>query len=241
MARIVILAERNELFEFVGHVLTKEGHHVQLLCDFDLLVSKLTPLLPDLVIIDGASLPSTIEDIGVLVRHRHAHRALTLILETASNDTDGKRPVIKADAYLKRPLNPSSLISRVGVLLAKESVDSPAYDCPPGQIVVADLVIDPNSFQVTRSGKRLSLTLSEFRLLYYLASNPNMVFRRNELLKIALANRAFRPRTVDNLVQHLREKIEKDPQKPRLIRSVRAQGYCFRTSTELSPTAPENA
>lgn len=237
MARIVILAEPGELFEFIGYVLTKEGHQVRLLRDVKLLVSKMKSLIPNLVIIDAASSPSTIDDLKLLVRHRRAQRVRTLILETSSADSVGKRPVVKADAYLRRPLDPSSLINSVQVLLTKELVDSLEDGCPPGQIVVAGLVIDPNSFQVTRSGKRLSLTLSEFRLLYYLASNPNMVFRRNQLLKIALENRTIRPRTVDNLVRHLREQIEEDPRKPRLIQSVRAQGYCFRTSTELSQTA----
>lgn len=237
MARIVILAEPGELFEFIGYVLTKEGHQVRLLRDVKLLVSKMKSLIPNLVIIDAASSPSTIDDLKLLVRHRRAQRVRTLILETSSADSVGKPPLVKADAYLRRPLDPSSLINSVQVLLTKELADSPEDGCPPGQIVVAGLVIDPNSFQVTRSGKRLSLTLSEFRLLYYLASNPNMVFRRNQLLRIALENRTIRPRTVDNLVRHLREQIEEDPRKPRLIQSVRAQGYCFRTSTELSKTA----
>jgi DNA-binding response OmpR family regulator len=241
MARILILAERNELLEFVGYVLTKEGHHVRFLHNLGLLVSKMKSLLPELVIIDAASLPTTIDDLQVLVRHRHAHRVRTLILETPSDDADGERSAIKADSYLQRPLNPSSLVTRVQVLLAKESIRSPADGCPPGQIIVADLVIDPNSFQVTRSGRRLSLSLSQFRLLYFLASNPNMVFRRNHLLKIALENRATRPRTVDGLVQHLREQIEENPKKPRFIQSVRAQGFIFRTLTEPSPNAPANS
>lgn len=237
MARILVLAEPSELFEFVGHVLTKEGHHVQLLRDLRLLVSKMTPLLPDLVIIDAASLPSTIDDLRVLVRGRRAHRVRTLILETASGAADCKRPRVWADAYQQRPLHPSSLITQVQVLLTKESVGS-THDYPTGRIIVADLVIDPNSFQVTRSGRRLSLSLSEFRLLYYLASNPNVVFRRDHLLGIVSENRPFRPKTVDGLVQRLRGLIEEDPRKPRFIRSVRGQGYSFRISTKPSPTPP---
>jgi DNA-binding response OmpR family regulator len=237
MGRIFILAKPGELSEFMGYVLTKEGHHVRLLHDFDLLLSKLTALVPDLVIIDAASLPSTINDLKLLVRHRRAHRLRTLVLE----DADGKHPTIKADGYLRRPLNPSSLINRVEVLVAKESVSNSAGDHPLGQITVADLVIDLNSLQVTRSGRRLSLSLSEFRLLCYLASNPNTVFRRHHLLKVALENQATRPRTVDSLVRHLRQQIEEDPRKPRLIHSVRAQGYTFRISSEPSPTIPGNS
>jgi DNA-binding response OmpR family regulator len=97
-------------------------------------------------------------------------------------------------------------------------------------IEMGQLRIDPASYRVTRAGKALSLSTLEFRLLYYLASRPNKVFSRDQLLDAVWgADRFVTPRSVDVYVRRLREKIEADSQHPAYVKTVRGAGYLFET------------
>jgi len=95
-------------------------------------------------------------------------------------------------------------------------------------IAAGRLEIDPSSYQVTRAGKPVTLSTLEFRLLYYLASRPNKVFTRDQLLDAVWGSDRFvTPRSVDVYVRRLREKIEADPENPAHLKTVRGAGYLF--------------
>jgi len=80
-------------------------------------------------------------------------------------------------------------------------------------IEIGKLAIDPASYRVSHSGKAVPLSTLEFRLLYYLASRPNRVFTRDQLLDAVWGTDRFvTPRSVDVYVRRLREKIESDPE-----------------------------
>ena len=97
-------------------------------------------------------------------------------------------------------------------------------------IEVGPLRIDPASYRVTRAGKPVPLSTLEFRLLYYLASRPNKVFSRDQLLDAVWGTERFvTPRSVDVYVRRLREKIEADSQNPTYVKTVRGAGYLFET------------
>jgi len=93
---------------------------------------------------------------------------------------------------------------------------------------VGNLHIDPGSYRVVRDGEPISLTALEFRLLYFLASKPNRVFTRDQLLdRVWGTERFVTPRSVDVYVRRLREKIEADPQNPTYLKTLRGAGYLF--------------
>ena len=226
MARIIILAEPSELLAFVEHALIQEGYFVRLVHDGALSASKINALLPDLVIVDASSPASATHELCVRIQNRYTvGRRLILILGSAADASAWGVSALGYDAYLERPLEPRTLLARVQALLGTKVLD----DSKP-QILVADLVIDPATYRVFRSGKLLSLTLLEFRLLYYFASHPNTVCRRDQLLHAISSTPRVKLRGVDVYVRHLRMKIEEDEKQPRLIRSVRAQGYRFHVS-----------
>jgi two-component system phosphate regulon response regulator PhoB len=108
-----------------------------------------------------------------------------------------------------------------------EAEEEPPADSPRS-IEFGKLAIDPASYRVSYSGKAVPLSTLEFRLLYYLASRPNRVFTRDQLLDAVWGTDRFvTPRSVDVYVRRLREKIEPDPDHPRLIKTVRGVGYAF--------------
>ena len=93
---------------------------------------------------------------------------------------------------------------------------------------VGDLEIDATARTVTRAGRELPLTYSEFEILHKLASSPRRVFTREELMNHLWDGNFFGDlRSVDVHVRHLRQKVEDDPSNPVLIRTVRGVGYAF--------------
>src|SRR5205823_4320768 len=131
-----------------------------------------------------------------------------------------------ADDYVTKPFSPRELLARVKALLRRAEPPADA----PRTIEIGKLAIDPASYRVSHSGKPVPLSTLEFRLLYYLASRPNRVFTRDQLLDAVWGTDRFvTPRSVDVYVRRLREKIESDPENPMHLKTVRGAGYLFET------------
>jgi DNA-binding response OmpR family regulator len=128
-----------------------------------------------------------------------------------------------ADDYVTKPFELPELVARMKAVLRRSAAE-------PGDRVIAvdGLEIDPAGFTVTREGRELALTATEFRLLLELARRPKQVFTRELLLELVWNyDYLGDSRLVDAAVQRLRAKIEDDPKQPKLIRTVRGVGYRF--------------
>ena len=128
-----------------------------------------------------------------------------------------------ADDYVTKPFELPELVARMKAVLRRSAAE-------PGDHVIAfdGLEIDPAGFTVTREGRELALTATEFRLLLELARRPKQVFTRELLLELVWNyDYLGDSRLVDAAVQRLRAKIEADPKEPKLIRTVRGVGYRF--------------
>ena len=124
-----------------------------------------------------------------------------------------------ADDYVSKPFKPAELVARVRARLRRG-------DNEPEIVTIGDLVIDLAAHSVTRDGEAISLTPLEFDLLLALARKPWQVFSREVLLEQVWGYRhAADTRLVNVHVQRLRSKVEKDPENPEIVLTVRGVGY----------------
>ncbi len=134
-----------------------------------------------------------------------------------------------ADDYLTKPFGIREFLARTGALMRRPRGMAGAVAPPAARPISAlGMSIDPSRRRVVCDGNVVALTPQEFGLLYVLASNPGVVFSRDDLLARVWAGDVFvADRGVDTLVKRLRRKIERDPARPTRVITVWGSGYKF--------------
>jgi DNA-binding response OmpR family regulator len=176
---------------------------------------------PSLVILD-LLLPGV--DGLSLCREIRAASELPVIMITALGEESDRLAGLDvgADDYLTKPFSPRELVARVRAVLRRSSPAIPV----PERIELDDLEIDAGRREARRHGAALRLTTLEFDLLWFLASNPDRVFARDQLMERVWGYTSeLDTGTVTVHVRRLREKIEDDPARPRHLETVWGSGY----------------
>lgn len=133
-----------------------------------------------------------------------------------------------SDDYIVKPFNPREMVYRVKAVLKRTAAGEAAEESGVMTFNGGALSIDPGKFEVRKSGLPVNLTPSEFRILRTLASAPQRVFTRENLIEKAFGYRfEGYDRTIDVHIKNLREKIEEDPRNPAIILTVHRVGYKF--------------
>ena len=226
MKRIHIIEDDPDIIELVRYNLNQEGFQVSATGDGVSGLAQLRKVPPDLLILD-LMLPnlSGLEICREIRRDGKLERLPIIMLTARGEEVDRVSGLeLGADDYVTKPFSPRELMARVKALLRRaEPVSQPEQP-----IEIGALCIDPGAFRVTREGEDVLLTALEFRLLYFLASRPNLVFSRDRLLDAVWGSERFvTPRSVDVYVRRLREKIEANPDKPVYLKTMRGAGYLF--------------
>ncbi len=161
----------------------------------------------------------------------------TPVLMLTAKSTDVDRIVgleMGADDYLTKPFNIRELLARVKALFRRvQALQTRDVSAPKQRIESGDLVIDPDKRKVTVGGSPVHLTAREYDLLLEFARHPGRVYTRAQLLdKVWGYSYEGYEHTVNSHINRLREKIERNPAKPRHIRTVRGVGYRFAESGE---------
>ena len=130
-----------------------------------------------------------------------------------------------ADDYLTKPFSPAELVARVRAVLRRTRAGKANTEKPIHQ---GELTIDPNGRAVTMRGTAVELTATEFNLLWFMATHPNQVFSRDQLLQNVWGFSDYvDPSTVTVHIRRLREKLEQDPSNPTWLLTVWGVGYKF--------------
>jgi len=208
------------LAEMIGIVLENDGYRVVFCSDGSQALSQFQEHNPDLVLLD-VMLPG-MDGFDVCRAIRRVSDA-PIVMLTARSDTADVVTGLEAgaDDYVPKPFKPKELVARVRARLRGRE-DSQVDE----GLTLQDLTIDVAGHIVKRDGRMIALTPLEFDLLATLARSPWKVFSREELLEQVWGYRhAADTRLVNVHVQRLRSKIERDPEKPELVVTVRGVGY----------------
>jgi two-component system alkaline phosphatase synthesis response regulator PhoP len=229
MKTILLIEDDRDIVELVRYNLEKEGYRVIAVGEGASGLAQLRKTPPDLLVLDLMLPKISGLEVCKEVRREPALNRLPILMLTARGE-EADRVVgleLGADDYVTKPFSPRELAARVKALLRRVE---PAADETDRPLEIGKLHIDPAAYRVTRGGKALMLSTLEFRLLYYLATRPNRVFSRDQLLDAVWGNDRFvTPRSVDVYIMRLREKIEENPQRPAYVKTVRGAGYLFET------------
>jgi len=219
MTLVMVVDDDQDLAEMLGIVLNDAGIDVDLVGRGDQVLEIFRNNPPDLVLLD-LMLPG-MDGIEVCKLIR-AESTVPIIMLTAKGDT---HDVVRgldagADDYMVKPFrHPTELVARIKTRLRRQTSVG-------GLLTIGELTIDLSSHQVTRNGKVLGLTRLEFDLLTALVKEPNRTITRESLLAEVWGPRHSTDKRLVNVhVQRLRAKIEKDPDNPEIVLTVRGIGY----------------
>jgi two-component system, OmpR family, response regulator MtrA len=224
MPLIMVVDDDQDLAEMLGIVLTSEGYEVNLVSRGDEVISAFESQTPDLVLLD-IMLPGLD---GVQVCKQIREKSMVpIVMLTAKGETFDVVSGLEAgaDDYMVKPFNPQELVARLKVRLRRSGVVSSSG------LQIGNIEIDQVSHTILREGKTIPLTRLEFDLIVALAKEPGRVFTREALLSEVWGYRpATDTRLVNVHIQRLRAKVEKDPEDPKIILTVRGVGYKAGTS-----------
>lgn len=226
MPRILVVDDEPQIVDLLRSYLRRDGFDVDDAGDGEAGLAACAHLRPDLVILD-LMLPK-VDGREVCRRIRETSHTPIIMLTARDEETDKLLGLeLGADDYITKPFSPREVVARVRAVLRRGSRETVEM------VRAGDLVIDLRAHEVSLEGRRVDLTPTEFRLLETLASHPNQVFTRMQLID-RVQGHAFEgyERTVDAHIKNLRGKVELDPKNPRYILTVYGVGYKFQTAAE---------
>jgi DNA-binding response OmpR family regulator len=225
MTTVLVVDDEAMVRDVITRYLERDGHRVVTADDGHVARSMIERETPSLVVLD-VMLPGEVDGLE-LCRWIRSSSDLPVILLTARVD-EADRIVgleLGADDYVTKPFSPRELATRVKTVLRRARPSRP----PRERISVGPLVIDAAKHETRRDGEILNLTAKEFDLLWFMASNANRVFSRDQLMhRVWGYSAALDTGTVTVHIRRLREKLEHDASRPQLLETVWGVGYRLR-------------
>ncbi len=221
---VLIVEDDQNIQELLRMYLEKEGYAVTVAGDGGQGLEKFRAIRPDLVLLD---LMMPVLDGWAVCKAIRAESQIPVIMLTAKGQVDDKVAGLKtgADDYITKPFEMKEVLARIEAVLRR--ADRTGSEKKLRKLVFDRLVIDMEAFELTVDGKKVDAPPKEMELLFYLASTPNRVYTRNQLLDEVWGFDYFGDsRTVDVHVKRLREKLE-GVSEQWCLRTVWGVGYKF--------------
>lgn len=227
--RILIVDDDENIAELISLYLTKECFETKIAPDGETALELVKSFDPNLILLD-IMLPG-IDGYGVC-RQIRATMTTPIIMLSAKGEVFDKVLGLElgADDYMEKPFDTKELVARVKAVLRryKPSAKAPSEDEDVKEVAYTDLVINLTNYSVKYYGQIVDMPPKELELLYFLASSPNHVFTREQLLdQIWGYEYIGDTRTVDVHIKRIREKIEDHPDWK--IATIWGVGYKFET------------
>jgi DNA-binding response OmpR family regulator len=203
---VLIVEDDQHIRELLQMYLEKEGYQVTCAGDGGKGLEKFREIQPDLVLLD---LMMPVMDGWAVCKAIRAESQTPIIMLTAKGETDDKVAGLKtgADDYITKPFEMKEVLARIEAVLRRTGSAEPEQKTR--RLSFDRMVIDMDSFQLLIDGVKVDTPPKEMELLYFLASSPNRVYTRNQLLDEVWGFDYFGDsRTVDVHVKRLREKLE---------------------------------
>lgn len=234
MKNIFVIDDEVDIVELVSYNLIKNGFSVDSALDGNAALKKLKEKQYDLIILD-LMLPS-IDGLQLcnIIRSNPNLFHIPIIMLTARGDEFDKVLGLEmgADDYITKPFSPRELVARAKAIMRRTEKQKYSLSGTPteegGILKIRDIIIDKEKYILTIGGIKIKLSATEFKLLLFLAERPKKVFGREQLLDAVWGNDIFvEPRTVDVHIRRIRAKIEKNPDDPIYLKTMRGIGYFF--------------
>ncbi len=221
---VLVVEDDHNIAELLQMYLEKEGYHVTVAHDGGAGLAKYHAVSPDLVLLD-VMMP--VMDGWAVCKAIRAESQTPIIMLTAKGETNDKVSGLKAgaDDYITKPFEMREVLARIEAVLRRAT--GATVEKKARRLSFDGLVIDMDAFELLVNGKKVDTPPKEMELLFYLASSPNRVYTRNQLLDEVWGFDYFGDsRTVDVHVKRLREKLEGASDKWSL-KTVWGVGYKF--------------
>ncbi len=228
---ILIVDDEQPIREILVYNLKKEGYNVIEASDGVTALNIALEQYPDLILLD-IMLPK-MDGLSVCKRIKNSYNVPILMLTAKDSEIDKILGLeLGADDYITKPFSVRELIARVKANLRKVEnlavarMDNDNSKKKENKIIVNDLELDLDKFEVKIRGEIIDLTVREFEVIKFLASQPGQVITRETLLEKVWGYEYYGDiRTVDVTVRRIREKIEKDTSSPKILITKRGVGY----------------
>ncbi len=221
---MLICDDESELREALRQSFEREGHQVVAVADGRSAIDRASTHAFDVLLLDIGLGPDSVDGYEVCRELRRRRNVVAIIMLTAR---DGEADAVLgleagADDYIVKPFRPVELRSRIKAVLRRAGPKALGSDV----LAVGPLSLDTGAREVRRDGEPVALTFSEFELLNALMLEPEKLKSRQALLEAIWGDSTYRdPRAIDVHVRHLREKLERTPERPELLLTVRGAGY----------------
>ncbi len=226
--KVLVVDDERPIVEILKINLQKEGYSVFEAYDGEEAVSRALTVEPDLILLD-VMLPK-LDGFSVCKKIREKSSVPILMLTAREEELDKVLGLeLGADDYITKPFSIRELMARVKANMRRnENAYEDKKEKSEEELRIGDFVLDFNRYELYKNGKLIDLTIREFDLIKFLASKPNKVFSRQNLLESVWDYEYYGDvRTVDVTVRRLREKVEDDPSEPTIIMTKRGVGYYF--------------